>query len=306
MRTYKIFFALSLSLVSADASSSATYHFQDSAPGDSGSSSRMLLTISDNDGNAVPAPSKDLVQLQIGKELVEIGEIRSLKNSPLIFSILVDVSGSSKQFADQETLAVTKLFRDLSTGGNHGYLILFKSQLATSDQFISTASAEDIMNRFPAQSRAGGTAAYDALIHAATQQLSSTKSFGGSRRAIFLISDGGDNSSHKGLDETLKILRQEGIPVFCIGFSRSKGSDSARAMKQQSETLKAITDATGGWMSFLDEQGDPVERAAGLTNGQCLVSFKTPALRSQKLYPLRIEYPSKDIRIIAPKDYLQP
>jgi hypothetical protein len=100
----------------------------------------------------------------------------------LFFSVLVDVSGSSKQFADQQIAATTKVFRDLSTGDNHGYLILFKSELATTDHFVSVAAVEGTMKRFPAQRRSGGTALYDALVHAATEQLASTKIPRDSRR----------------------------------------------------------------------------------------------------------------------------
>jgi hypothetical protein len=76
----------------------------------------ILLTVSDNTGNSASAPLRESVQLQIGGQPVEIREIRSLKDSPLFFSVLVDVSGSSKQFADQQIVATTKLFRDLSVG----------------------------------------------------------------------------------------------------------------------------------------------------------------------------------------------
>ena len=285
--------------------SSGYYPSQDSAPRAS-ETAHILMTVCDNSGNSVPAPAKDSVLLHVAGQPAEIDEIRSLQNSPLFFSVLVDVSGSSKQFADQQIAAATKLFRDLSTGDNRGYLILFKSELATNDNFLSVAAVEDILKRFPAQSRSGGTALYDALIHAATDQLASARLPRDSRRAVFVLSDGGDNSSHKRLDETLKVLQVQGVPVFAIGFSRSKGSDSPREMKRDLETLKALSDSTGGWEAFLDEPGNVVARAAGLANGQYLLSFKSPALKPQKSYPLKIESSSKNIRLMVPKEYFVP
>lgn len=304
LRTYPIL--LAVFLCSAESLWSGAHPHRDSASGPSDAMAHILLTASDKAGSSVAAPVRESVQLHIGGQPVEIEEIRSLKDSPLFFSVLVDISGSSKKFADQQIAATTKLFGELSSGDNHGYLILFKSELATDDHFITATAVENILKRFPAQSRSGGTALYDGLIHAAMSQLASTKIPVESRRAIFVLSDGGDNSSHKSLNETLKVLQEEGIPVFSIGFSRSNGSDSSREMKRDLDTLKTLNDATGGWGTFLDERGDVVGRAAGLTSGQCLVLFKAPSLKPKKSYPIRIESSAKDIHIMAPKEYFVP
>lgn len=180
LRTHGLLFALFISLLVTDTSvqiapQSGDAPTQSSAAPTAVTSGQVLFTVSDDSGNAVPAPAKDSLRLRIDKQPVEIEEIRPLKNSPLFFSVLLDISGSSKQFADQQIAAATKLFADLSTGENHGYLILFKSEIATSDRFIGTSSVEEILRRFPPPSRSGGTALYDAIIHATTEQLSSMK-----------------------------------------------------------------------------------------------------------------------------------
>ena len=220
--------------------------------------------------------------------------------------MLLDISGSSKHFADQQIAAATRLFGDLSRGDNHGYLILFKSEVVTSDRFIGTSSVEEILRRFPPQSRSGGTALYDAIIHAAIEQLSSAKIPRDSRRAIFILSDGGDNTSHKSLAQTLKLVQHEGIPIFSIGFSRDKGSDSPRELKRDFETLRTLSDSTGGVVTFLDQPGDPVQRAAYLIDGQCLMLFKPPTLKPKKSYTLRIESSVKEIHVLAPTEYFMP
>jgi VWFA-related protein len=311
LRTHGLFFALFISLLVIEASAqiapqSGDSPTQSSAAPTAVTSAQVLFTVSDDSGNAVPAPAKDSVRLRIDKQPVEIEEIRSLKNTPLFFSVLLDISGSSKQFAGQQIAAATRLFADLSTSENHGYLILFKSEIATSDRFISTSSVEEILRRFPPSSRTGGTALYDAIIHAAAEQLSSTKVPRNSRRAIFILSDGGDNSSHKSLEQTLKLVRSEGIPIFSLGFSRDKGSDSARELKRDLETLKTLSDSTGGFVTFLDQSGDPVQRAASLVDGQCVMLFKPPSLKPNKSYALKIESSVKGIHVFAPTEYFIP
>jgi len=298
-----VFFLLFVSLVPTDVHSSSFYAPQSSEATPSEATSHILMTVSDNTGNSASAPLRESVQLQIGGQPVEVGEIRSLKDSPLFFSVLVDVSGSSKQFADQQIAATTKLFRDLSVGENHGYLVLFKDKVASNDQVLSAAQVEEILKHFPAQSRWGGTSLHDALIHAATVQLASTKLPGDSRRAIFVLSDFEDDTSRSSLSATLKVLQEQSTPVIAIGFH---SSSSAKGVKIELTTVKALTNATGGWGTFLDEPGDVVGRAAGLTNGQCLVLFKPPALKPNKSYPMRIESSNKDIHIMAPKEFVVP
>ncbi len=305
LRTQGLFLTLFISVLVTDISAqvapqTADSLTQSSTPPTAVTSGQVLFTVSDDSGNAVPAPARDSVRLQIDKQPVEIEEIRTLRYSPLYFSVLLDISGSSKEFADQQIAAATRLFAYLSTGENHGYLILFKSEIATSDRFIDTSSVEEILRRFPPRSRWGPTALYDAIIHAATEQLSSTKVPRNSRRAIFVLSDGGDNSSHKSLELTLKLVRRESIPIFSLGFSRNKGA------KRDLKTLRTLSDSTGGFVTFLDQSGDPVQRAASLVSGQCMMLFKPPALKPNKSYALKIEPSVKEIRVFAPTEYFIP
>jgi len=267
---------------------------------------QVLFTLSDDAGNPAPVPTRDSLRLSIDKRPVAIEEIRSLKTSPLFFSVLLDVSGSSKKFAEQQAAAAIRLFGDLSKGENHGYLILFKSEIATNDRFLGTSAVEEILRRFPPQSRSGGTALYDAIIHADKEQLSSTKIPRNSRRAIFILSDGGDNTSHRSLEQTLKLVRNDAIPIFSIGFSHDKGSDSPRELKRDFEILKTLSHSTGGLVTFLDEPGDPVHRAMYLIDGQCLMLFKPPTLKPNKSYALKIDSSIKEINVLAPSEYFMP
>jgi hypothetical protein len=85
LRTYGMLLALFLPLVRADILSSGAYPYQDSASIASDVASHILLTVADNAGNSVPAPARECVQLRIGGQPVEIGEIRPLKGFFLVF-----------------------------------------------------------------------------------------------------------------------------------------------------------------------------------------------------------------------------
>lgn len=269
------------------------------------SNEHILVTVSDGAGNPVPAPAKDSLLLRIHGESVEIEEIRSLKDSPLVFSMLVDVSGSTQPFADKQIAAASRLFRELTSAGAHGYLLLFNSKVATVDHFVDADTADKTLRKFAAPTRNGMTALYDSVIRATTQ-LSSGRDLSGSRRAIFLFSDGGDDHSHKSLDATIETTQNQGIPIFAIGFDRSGASEVTPEMRDGRESLKALSRSTGGSVSFLDDRGDVADRLVHLVDGQCLVSFKRPALKPKKHYGLKTESTVREIRILAPTEYFLP
>ena len=265
---------------------------------------QLMVTASDGAGNPVSAPAKDSLRLRIGGREVEIQEIRSLKDTPLAFSLLVDVSGSSRQYADQQIKASSELFRALSSGGSHGFLILFKSEIVTSDRFLEPDAVEDTLRKIPPSYRAGRTSLYDA-IDRAIKQLTSAK-LDGSRKAIFIFSDGGDNSSHKGLGATVKLVQNANIPVYSVGFSKDESSFLTPEELGGSETLQSLSHSSGGTVSFLDEPGDVGMRIARLMDGQWLVSFKRPALKPGKFYGVKIESSNHKIRLFAPSGYSLP
>lgn len=266
---------------------------------------QLLMTVSDAAGNPVSAPARDSLRLQIGGPAVEIEEIRSLKNTPLVFSLLVDVSGSTREFADQQIRASSELFRALSLGGNRGFLILFKSEVATADHFLDAGTVEATLRKFAPSSRTGGTALFNAIGRAVTQ-LTSVK-LDSPRKAIFVISDGYDNSSHKGLGAIVKLVQNANIPIFSIGFSRDETSSRLLPQEQDGwETLNSLSRSTGGTVSFLDDPGNVGVRVARLTDGQCLVSFKRPALKPGKSYRMKIESSNHKIRLFFPTKYSLP
>ena len=108
------------------------------------------------------------------------------------------------------------------------------------------------------------------------------------------------------LEQTLKLVRKENVPVFSIGFSFHKGSDSSRELKRDFETLKALSDTSGGVVTFLDQPGDPVQGIARLIDGECLLSFKPLTLKPNKFYVLKIDSSVKEIHVLSPTEYFMP
>jgi VWFA-related protein len=82
----------------------------------------------------------------------------------------------------------------------------------------------------------GETAIYDAVF-AASQQLAKVKDAQTARRAILLITDGEDNSSHISLEQAEQVTKRHECAVFVMSINLGGGNpeQSQRAMKELSE-----------------------------------------------------------------------
>jgi len=286
---------------------SAAHSFSQSSGIPTESAARIVVTVSDKHENPPAPPAKESIKMRIGGKAAEVEEIRSLKDTPLIFSVLMDVSGLTRRVANQESEATIALFRHLSLGNNHGYLVLFNSGVVTTDRFVDAQGAQQILAKLPPESRTGMPRLFDAINHVVVQQLGFAKFRENPRRTIFVLSNGGDNASHESLDATVKLAQREGVSIFSIAlFHHPILSAPTPEERQGWDNLSTLSRDTGGLATFLGEPvGDPV-RIAHLVDGQCLVSFELPAAESGKLYPLKIESSDKEIVLLAPSRYFMP
>ena len=264
-------------------------------------SGHVFFTVTDDRGNTLPAPSKNEVRIRLGGQRTEVEAIRSLASSPLFFEVLVDVSGSSSEYEGLERALALQLFRELSTGGNQGHLILFSQEASGNDQPDDVATVDA---RLKASSPLGMTALYDGVVFAATRPFWSTISEE-SPRAIFILSDGNDNYSHARLSDAIAHLQREGIPVFSyVLLDPFPFTPTDTAI--QIAPLTMLADATGG-SSLAEANGQTslsvAKRLVSLASSQSVAYFKLPALPRGKTYDLKLDSTKKGIHFSAQKEY---
>jgi Ca-activated chloride channel family protein len=96
----------------------------------------------------------------------------------------------------------------------------------------------------------GATALYDAVVYA----LAHVKRGEHQKKALVLISDGGDTASHHGLKETLKLAKRSEAIIYSIGLTDLLGRD------QNPKVLKQFSRMTGG-ESFFPDQASEIQEA---------------------------------------------
>lgn len=262
---------------------------------------RILLLALDDSGKPVEGLAKDELNVWLDGKSVEVEEIRAVKDEPLVFSMIVDESASTLLSARQQTTAAIHLFRALATGENHGFLVLFNDDARASDHPIDAETAEQTLTKAVPR---GSTALFDAILVACTQQLHSATLSHPTRRAIFVFSDGADNTSRHSLIKTVETVQKEGVPIFSIKIR----VDDERTKDSKSEflVLKTLSEQTGGIVIAPGHGEDLFRQLPSILMGQYLLTVKTGDLKRKKAYSLKIVAGTKDVHVLAQTEYFAP
>src|SRR5258707_13354634 len=161
----------------------------------------------------------------------------SAEDSPISVGLLVDVSKSMTDKVDAEREAISEFFKNANSEDDY-FVVAFSSHpemLTEVTQSIGTIQA-----KLGAVVPNGSTAMLDAISVAMTRMRSAKYK----RRAILIISDGGDNNSHHKYREIKSLVRDSDVEVYAIGLFDTaffKTYEESIGKKW----LIGITDATG-------------------------------------------------------------
>jgi Ca-activated chloride channel family protein len=195
------------------------------------------VTVSDADNHPVTTLKKqDFALCEEGKRQ----EIRyfSAEDSPLSIAILFDVSKSMRGKIDTERAALVEFFNNANPDDEY-FAITFSDRprlIANSTQSIDT-----LQSKLLATEPGGPTAMLDA-INLAESKLRTARY---ERKAIVIISDGGDNASRYTLRETKSVVQESDVQIYAIGLFETffVGTFEEKLGKKW---LSEITDASGG------------------------------------------------------------
>lgn len=167
-------------------------------------------------------------------------EIRyfTTEEAPISIAVLVDVSKSMSDKIDTERAAIVEFFNNANPDDEY-FAITFSDRprlLAGPTQAI-----DDIERKLIAAERGGPTAMLDA-IYLAESLLRSARY---QRRAIFIISDGGDNASRYTLKEIKRLAQESDVQIFAVGLFDTFFVNTIEE-RLGKKWLSEITDPTGG------------------------------------------------------------
>jgi len=255
---------------------------------------QIYLTLSGPSGSP-PVPTLSQLSVAIDKQPARLTSLRSANADKMLFALLVDTSTSEAKQAASIRETALQLFQGLSEGGNEGYLVIFDHLVSASKKPVQLSEARQTLGSLKF---GGGTALLDAIAGTCTRILSKSLNPETPRRAIFMLTDGEDNSSHINHSKAEEIAEGEGVAIFSLqtGTTGMSSSEAHRAF----DFLKEASLRTGGqaFQTKKVEEGIPLLLKA--VHEQWILAVVPNQPADRKSHTLTIENSEKSVEVSAP------
>jgi Ca-activated chloride channel homolog len=163
----------------------------------------------------------------------------SSEDVPISIGVIFDMSGSMADKFEKSRLAAVQFFKTANPQDEF-FLVDFNDRAELVSPF--TDSVEDLQNRLMFTSAKGRTALFDAIYLG----LSQMKSARNTKRALLIISDGGDNHSRYNEQDIRNFLKEADVQLYAIGIYEPAGSCPTPEECQGPSLLSEMTEMTGG------------------------------------------------------------
>lgn len=133
------------------------------------------------------------------------------EDAPLSVGLVFDASGSMGSKLQKARLATAQFFKTANPEDEF-FLVQFNDRPELTQPF--TTNTEEIQNRLTFTQAKGRTALLDGVYMALNQM----KKARNTRKAILILSDGGDNSSRYTESEIKNLVREADVQIYAIGI----------------------------------------------------------------------------------------
>lgn len=228
---------------------------------------RVEVTLAGGKGRAAPELTRADVRVLV--DGVERPVVSFEKEAHAVsYGLMVDNSGSLRSQIERVTPAAMSLVAQNGPGDETFVLRFVASdtirviQPFTADKAAVGRALESMFIQ------GGHTALLDALYVAGEYLLKNASRADAPKRqlALVLVSDGEDRESTRKLEQVLKLLKDGGVRVFCLGLTGdledSRGFVDKGKRQKAKELLAKIAEETGGRAFYAEKTGE-LEGAIG-------------------------------------------
>ena len=208
----------------------------------------ILASVTDENGRPMPDLAQDSFQLSEEGVPQEIEVFEAQTNRPLDLALMIDSSLSTFKDLKFETDAAAHFIRQVVRPGDGLGVFEFAERVTKLSEFSDNVPALQASAR--RITPGAGTSIYDAIVLGSNALKRRPE---GRRRAIVLVTDGGETTSISKFDETRRAAIASGTLLYSI-IIRPVKNESGRNTAGE-HALITITDSTGGAMFILDEMG---------------------------------------------------
>jgi Ca-activated chloride channel homolog len=213
------------------------------------------VTVTDPYNRFVTGLEKENFKLFEDKKEQEIVQFAS-EDAPLSIGVVFDCSGSMGSKLEKSRQAVAQFFRTANPEDEF-FLVQFNDTASLAEPF--TRNLEEIQNRLAFTQSKGRTALLDA-VYLALHEMKKAKN---PRKALLLITDGGDNNSRYTENEIKNLVKEADVQIYAIGIYEPIGSRSRTPEELAGPgLLTEIAEQTGGRQYAVENLAELADIAA--------------------------------------------
>ncbi len=180
----------------------------------------------------------------------------SSEDVPISIGVIFDMSGSMSNKVDKARLAAVQFFKTANPQDEF-FLVSFNDRAELISSF--TTSVEELQNRMMYTAARGRTALLDAVYLGLSQMRGARNA----KRALLIISDGGDNHSRFNEHDIKNFVKESDVQLYAVGIYDPLGSRSRTSEELNGPTLLSeMTEMTGGRAFPVENLNDLPDTAA--------------------------------------------
>jgi len=257
-------------------------------------------TALDSKGRPVKGLSKDNFRLFEDDREQQIKFVRP-EDVPATVGLVIDNSGSMRQ-KKSDVIEAALAFVESSNPQDEIFIVNFNERVSMGlpEGLLFTNDVDQLRNALARIHTDGKTALYDAIGVALKHLDSGTYQ----RKALVVLSDGGDNASASTLSDVLKMSEQSSATIYAVGIFGPDDKD------KNPKVLRQLAQLSGGETYLpqrLDELNDIWRRIAGGIRNQYIIGYVSTNLkhdgtfRNVKVYATSQD--GKPLRVRARRGY---
>jgi Ca-activated chloride channel family protein len=262
------------------------------------------VTITDPMNRLVTGLEKDNFQLFEGSSAQEIRSFSS-EDAPVSLGVIFDSSGSMSSKMDRAKDAVVEFFKTANPQDEF-FMITFSDEPEQVSDF--TSSVDEIQNRLVFAVPRHRTALLDAIY----MGISKMRQAKYAKKALLIISDGGDNHSRYTENEIKSLVKEADVMIYAIGIYDRYASAVEERLGPQ--LLNDIAELTGGRAFTIDNPNDLADVATKIgveLRNQYVLGYRpTKVVRDGKWRKIKVKLlPPKGLpplRVYARTGYYAP
>jgi len=224
---------------------------------------------------------------------------------PLTLALMVDTSGSQRNYISDEIAAGQSFFPAMMTRpDDRAVLIQFDNAIL---QLVKVTSAVITLEHglayltqshsdYTAPGRGGGTLLFDAIV--AVSHLELGNQLG--RRAMVILTDGGDNGSHFNAKQAIAEAQRADVMVYTVYYSNGGGNE---------DILNDISRQTGGREFSVNSKMTLPEIYTAIASDlrlQYEIGYRPPDPRPNKYHKIDLKPTDKNLTVQARDGYFTP